>query len=316
MSENRFPRVTVVTATYNRADLLPETVDSILAQDYPNLEYLVLDDGSSDNTAQVMQPYLEKYPDIVRFHRHENMGEARTVNRGWDLATGDYLMVVSSDDPQANPMLIRRMVETLEAYPDAVAAFPDWHVIDENSRPVQDYRLGDWDLHYMVHNIHCFIGPGALINRKKLFGRIPYLRNPQFRYVSDYECWLRIGLHGPFKHVPEFLAAWRRHEGATTLQNIGMRIASEQKVLFDYYFDLPDLPPHIRREEKRVKSYLFLVVAKHGLRSQPLLSLRHLFRSFTTSPADFVSFNLRLAKSRAKKALQFFKVPLKTPDTH
>lgn len=87
-------RVTIITPTYNRADLLPETIESVLGQDYQNIEYIVLDDGSKGDTPRVLQRYAGK----VRVERHPNMGETLTVNKGFELATGDVVCVVKPDD--------------------------------------------------------------------------------------------------------------------------------------------------------------------------------------------------------------------------
>ncbi len=89
------PLVSVVTAAYNRASFLPETIESILSQSYPNIEYIVLDDGSADNTREV----LARYDGRIRWESHPNMGESLTVNKGWNMARGDLVMTVNSDDP-------------------------------------------------------------------------------------------------------------------------------------------------------------------------------------------------------------------------
>ena len=79
------PLVSFITATYNTAPYLRETIDSILAQTYPNIEYIVLDDGSTDDTLNI----LKSYGDRIQWESHPNMGETRTVNKGFDMAKGD-----------------------------------------------------------------------------------------------------------------------------------------------------------------------------------------------------------------------------------
>src|SRR6476620_5979365 len=79
------PLVTFITPTYNAAHFLPETIDSILVQTYPNIEYIVLDDGSTDNTVEI----LKSYGDRIMWESHPNMGETRTINKGYSMAKGD-----------------------------------------------------------------------------------------------------------------------------------------------------------------------------------------------------------------------------------
>ena len=80
-------RLTIITPTYNRADLLPKTIESVLRQDYQTIEYIALDDGSKDDTPRVLQRYTGK----VRAEHHPNIGETLTVNKGFELATDELV---------------------------------------------------------------------------------------------------------------------------------------------------------------------------------------------------------------------------------
>ena len=124
MSET-LPRVTVITPAFNRASLLEETILSVLEQDYPNLEYIVLDDGSEDGTLEV----IKKFQNRLRWDSHANMGETRTVNKGFSMAEGDIIGVVSSDDLLL-PGAISKAVQRLLQKPDVVVVYPDWQIID------------------------------------------------------------------------------------------------------------------------------------------------------------------------------------------
>src|SRR3569832_673047 len=88
-------KVSIITPAYNQACILEETIKNVLDQDYPEIEYIVLDDGSTDNTAEVIFPFLDK----LSYIRHENIGESRTVNKGYAMCKGDVIGVVNSDDP-------------------------------------------------------------------------------------------------------------------------------------------------------------------------------------------------------------------------
>src|SRR5437764_1366886 len=131
-SADTFPLASVVVPTFNRANFLEETIDSILSQNYPNLEVIILDDGSTDDTAET----LARYRDRVVVERHENIGETATVNKGFKLARGEYVCVVNSDDPIL-PGLIRAGVIALERNPEALAAYPDWCEIGVRSETLK-----------------------------------------------------------------------------------------------------------------------------------------------------------------------------------
>jgi glycosyltransferase involved in cell wall biosynthesis len=88
----------VITPTFNRASFLSETVESVFTQDYPHLEHLVLDDGSTDNTPSLLAAYEARRSGRFRWTRHENRGQARTLNGGFHLARGELLCILNSDD--------------------------------------------------------------------------------------------------------------------------------------------------------------------------------------------------------------------------
>ena len=119
------PLVTIITPAYNRADYLRETIESILQQDYPNVEYIVLDDGSKDNTVEL----LEEYTGRLIWESHKNMGEIRTVNKAYGMAKGEYIAVINSDDPLL-PGAISAVVDTFLNNPDVLVVYPDWQYID------------------------------------------------------------------------------------------------------------------------------------------------------------------------------------------
>ena len=117
--------LSVITPTYNRAEYLKETIDSVLSQGFADLQYIVMDDGSTDETKALIQTYEDR----VEYHWHENVGEQRTVNRALELIRGDFFVIVNSDDPIL-PECLTRMVGALRGKPAALAAYPNWQVID------------------------------------------------------------------------------------------------------------------------------------------------------------------------------------------
>lgn len=236
-----FPKVTIVTPTYNRADLIAETIESILAQDYPNFEYIIIDDGSTDNTAEV----VARYGDRVTYCYHENRGEAASTNRGWQLATGDYFAMVSSDDPML-PGWLTKGITFMEEHPEAIVGYPDWNLIDEKSNVVRKITVYEYDISRLIGWLHCLPGPGSLIRRSALVD-LKDLRLPKYRYVSDLESWFRLALYGQFVRIPETLAAWRDHPDSTSIADRSLRRSRETLALVDEFFKRSDLPREVRR---------------------------------------------------------------------
>ena len=129
---NNLPLITIGVSAYNRENFLPECLDSLLAQTYPNIEIIVIDDGSVDNTRQLV---TEKYPQ-VRYIYKENGGDASAKNRAAREAKGEYIVFNDSDDvflPDAVERLYNAMVSGKQKYGQEVIAYGTYEGIDENS---------------------------------------------------------------------------------------------------------------------------------------------------------------------------------------
>lgn len=278
MSLNEFPLVSVITPTYNRADFLSETIQSVLSQDYPHFEYIVLDDGSKDNTHEV----LSQYHDARMFwESHPNMGESRTVNKGLAIAKGEFIIVVNSDDPILHGLL-RVGVEFMKAYPDILVAYPDWIMIDEHSQKMQDVPMYDYHYAQLLQWHYCHIGPGAIIRRRAL--ELESQRSTKYRYVADYEFWLRVGLHGPMARIPKQLATWRSHSGAATLSSANRKIAQEHIEVIKDYYQHPNLPTEVLQVKKEAICNAYYIAASLCLPKYRLTALWYFARAFGTLP--------------------------------
>ncbi|MCL4418574.1 glycosyltransferase [Patescibacteria group bacterium] len=232
------PLVTVITPTYNRASFLEETIKSVLNQNYPNLEYIVLDDGSADNTIKI----LKKFDKKIIWRTHKNIGEVKTVNKGFLMAKGEIISVVNSDDPLL-PKAVSSMVDVFINNPKIVVAYPDWIKIDGKGKELGKIKTPEYSYEYMLKSHDNITGPGTFF-RKKILDSLKG-RDSKFKYVSDYDFWLRAGLLGPFMRVPKNLATSRVHSGQLTLKDKGYKMAMEHINVLNKYYSLKGLPENI-----------------------------------------------------------------------
>lgn len=244
---NDLPLVSIITPTYNHAAYLEETIDSVLTQDYPRIEYIVLDDGSTDGTREI----LAKYTGRIRWESHQNMGETRTVNKGLAMATGEILGVVNSDDPLL-PGAVLAAVTVLADHPDVLVAYPDLYHIDPSSNLIRGVRVPEFDYRRMVGRHECTVGPGAFFRRQAV--ALAGLRDPQFKYVADFDFWLRVGRCGPFMRIPQPLATFRCHPASASVGRRGADMASEHIEMIRKYYDQPEIPQEILKLKKRAYS--------------------------------------------------------------
>ncbi len=249
------PLVTIITPAYNRASYLDETILSVLGQDYPNTEYIVLDDGSTDNTLDI----IKKYNGKIIWDSHPNMGETRTVNKGFSMAKGDIIGVVNSDDPLLKTA-ISKIVTFMISNPEIVVTYPDWNLINEKGEVIHHYDTYVYAYITMLRLHHCMPGPGAFFRRKiieQLGGR-----DPQFRYVGDFDFWLRAGLIGPFARIEETLATFRRHPDSASLAQQGALMGEEHIVLVKKIYSLPNLPSAVKKVKREAYGNAYYIAGE------------------------------------------------------
>ena len=237
---DQLPLVSIITPAYNRADYLEEVILSVLNQGYPNIEYIVLDDGSIDNTVDL----LKKYTNRIFWETQKNIGETLTVNKGINKAKGEIIGIVNSDDPLL-PGAIKEIVQMFQEQPDLFVIYPDWNMIDAEGHLIETISTYEYDYKNMVRWHHCIPGPGTLFKRELIISLGG--RDPSFRFVADYDFWLRAGLIGPFARIPKILATFRWYAGGVSSASKGKEMAEEHIRLVNKIFFLPNLPINIKK---------------------------------------------------------------------
>lgn len=215
----QFPLVSIITPAYNQAEYLEATIQSVLAQSYPNIEYIILDDGSTDRTAEI----LKSYNGIVRWETHQNMGQAKTLNKGWDMSKGEFLSYLSSDD-LLDPHAVARLMERFDRHPSVI--FGGYRLIDQVGKTIKAKKTVFLGYDDMVHNFSCPIGPGAIFSRSLFQASGGW--NPEFRQIPDYDFWTRVGNGGAnFVRVEEELASFRVHTDSQTFASSSIAKSDE-----------------------------------------------------------------------------------------
>jgi glycosyltransferase involved in cell wall biosynthesis len=297
------PLVSIITPAYNRASYLVETIESVLLQDYPRIEYIVLDDGSKDNTLDV----LKRYDGRITWETHPNMGETKTVNKGFSMAHGDIVAVVNSDDPLL-PGAISAAVGFMQSHPYVLVAYPDWNFIDAASKTMSHVQVREYDYSYMVSHHHCTPGPGAFIRRRAF--ELTKMRDAEFKYVADFEYWLRLGLYGPFARIPRTLATFRVHADSASVAAKGQAMATEHIRLMCTFYSRGDLPRAILRVRAEAFCWAHLVAAAAS-GSAPVSKCAHLVQALLCHPLVFSKALMRHARPSRRSRLNSVRLETK-----
>ena len=280
--------VSIVVPAYNHGRYVAETIESVLAQDYPHIELIVIDDGSTDETASV----LKRFENSATVVSQANAGQAATINRGWSQSRGEVVSYLSADD-RLEPTAVSTAVAALRAHPDAVMVYGDYELIDPSSRFVRRVTAPDFDYTRMVRSIECAPGPGVFLRRwatEQVEGW-----NAGLRYAPDFDYWLRLALLGTFVRIPYVLAGLRVHPGSTSYAVASPERAEEMVSIMEAYFARPDLPPaaHAVHNESLSSAHLWSARA-HIRASRFNAAARSIRRATLLSPTTAMS--LRTAR--------------------
>ncbi len=222
------PKVSIVTPSYNQGQYVARTVRSVLMQDYPDLEYLFLDGGSTDGTMAEVEPYLKRF---AYWRSERDDGQAGAVQEGLRRASGDVMAYLNSDDVLA-PGTVSRVVRFFERHPRVDAIYSHRVVIDENDRimstwllpPHSSYLISRWDL---LPQETCFW-------RRKLFERAGNV-DPSMAFALDYDLFVRYMRAGRFARLNAFLGAFRRHSASKTVAQMDSIGKAEIEVVMRRY---------------------------------------------------------------------------------
>ncbi|MES1937243.1 glycosyltransferase family 2 protein [Salinisphaera hydrothermalis] len=221
------PRVSVVIPTYNSARYLDDAIQSVLAQDYADFELLVVDDASTDDTADHVARYRDPR---VRYLRNDTQrGIAGARNRGIDAARGEFIASLDGDD-RAYPSRLSCQVAFLDAHPDhaAVGSWARWMDAEGRARPGVTRRPTDWRDASAQLIYKSSLQQPSVTARAAILAEYRY--DESFRLSSDYELWTRIATHHRLASQPRALVRCRRHTRSTTRSQHDGVIACQRRI--------------------------------------------------------------------------------------
>ncbi len=211
--DNQYPRMSVVVPSYNQGIFLERTLLSILNQNYPNLEVIVIDGGSQDGSIDIIKKY-ERF--ISYWVSEKDNGQTHAINKGMKKATGVLIGWQNSDDVYL-PGVFERVAKLYQKHPYYDVFFGNMYFIDTNDFILDELRFVPFSYNRLIYEGTVITNQASFISKKKL-EEVGYLRE-EFRFTMDYDLWLRLGENGKFCFVREFWGAFRLH-GESKTSNI------------------------------------------------------------------------------------------------
>lgn len=202
-------KVTIVTPSYNQGKFIRRTIDSVLSQGVGDLEYIVMDGGSNDETVDI----LKSYGDKLIWKSEKDKGQTDAVNKGIRASHGDIIGWLNSDDIYY-PGAVKKVLEVFETHPEVNVVYGNAYHIAEDDSIIEEYYTEDFD--YERLKDICFICQPSLFFRKKVVDKYGYL-DDKLQYCMDYDYWLRLGKGEKFYRLNDFIAGSRLYEDNKTL---------------------------------------------------------------------------------------------------
>lgn len=285
------PLVSVVTPAYNAEKFIEHTLSSVKDQDYPNIEHIVIDDGSTDSTPKILKEYEDKY-NLIWFSK-PNEGQSVTLNKGFEMAKGGIIVWLNADDVLFDKGAVSFVVEQFNKFPDTQVLYGDIAVIDENNLFLRVRHAFPWFSYNRLLR-YCSADPiffkAGIVKKHKL--------DTKLDLVMDFEYFLRIANDDArFKHVNRFLLTYRKHGATKTLSRRGEVQAESRQVKAQYGQDFGTGYYLLRQWDR----FLFTLLRIYGLVS--------IFRIFLAPEKQNLAFPAKFDSLLKAVSRQLFQLP-------
>jgi len=275
--------ISVITPSYNQAQFLEETIQSVLSQDYPQLEYIIVDGGSTDGSVEIIKKYEKQ---ISQWVSEPDTGQSDAINKGWKMASGDIITWLNTDDTYC-PGTISTAADIFHKNPETILVHGAANTYDQSGHRLlftsQPFAMDPYE---MIMSCGGVTTQPSIFFRRIVLNEIGYL-DTNLHYIMDWEYWIRMGLHfgsHRFQKIDTILSNNRDWSGTKTNQG-WKEICLENRIVLDKIFfshqndqRLAHIKPASYRSSYRKEAELA------RLNDEPLKALQNIFSAWRIEP--------------------------------
>ncbi len=270
--DKTWPKISIVTPSYNQGRFLEETIRSVLLQGYPNLEYIIIDGGSTDNSVEVIKKYEQG---LSYWVSEPDQGQSDAINKGWNRSSGEIMAYLNSDDLYT-PGAVAEAVTYFQNFPECAVIHGQTMVTDENGKDMKIFGA-PFDLQSSIDGCNDPVAQQSAFIRKDVLRDIGFM-DITLHKAMDYDLWLRIAVKYPFHFVPRIWSKFRSHSRSKTMLNITLR--SDCLEIMEKIYALPYLPEEIIYLKKRAFAWAHLFKAQEYIDiKKPWFARWHAFKA-------------------------------------
>ncbi len=204
-------KVSIITPSFNQADYLESTIRSVLDQTYSDIEYFIIDGGSTDGSLEVIKSYQDK---LAGWVSEPDQGQTDAINKGFSMVTGEVIAWLNSDDTYF-PHAVEQAVSYLDDHPEVGLVYGDANYIDQHGGITGRFPAAQTSLTQLRRG-YVHIPQQAAFFRKSLWDQVGPL-DPDFFFAMDYDLWVRLAGVSSIQYIPQTWANFRLHQNAKTI---------------------------------------------------------------------------------------------------
>jgi len=234
------PKVSIILPTWNGSKYIIKAINSVLAQTFYDWELIIINDGSTDNTEEIVREYVKK-DKRVRYYYHDNKGQEQSRKYGIELSNGEYIAFIDDDDVWIDKNKIEKQIEFMDKNYDYVLIGTGGIVCDENYNKISGYKVSekDKDIKNTFLYKNNFI-QSSVILRKNILSNINFSNEEKYKVAEDYNLWLKIGLLGKVANINEPMVLYMYREGNTSFKNKKYILKNNIRIIKNYRNKYPN----------------------------------------------------------------------------